>query len=226
MRIPRYLCSPPVVRAAVGLALALALWPSALRAQDAELVRPDGWQVRFDQPNATEADLEMFVGMPPGWHLTTGPAGIFWDPTLTAEGTFRLELDVFLFDPAGRRESFGLFFGGQSLQGPDQRYAYFIIRDGGEFILKERRGDEAPTLEPWTTHPAIKSYADRAEGEASILNQLAVEAHADRLLFFVNGTEVASIARSRMSTDGVVGLRVNHRLNLHVSRLEVMPLGG
>lgn len=226
MRIPH--CRPfaPAVRATVGLAVVLTVLPSVLRAQDAELVRPDGWEVRFDQPNATEADLEMFVGMPPGWHVTTGPAGIFWDPALSAEGTFRLELDVFLFDPEGRRESFGLFFGGQGLDGADQRYAYFLIRDGGEFILKERRGAESPTLEPWTPHPAIKSYGDRDEGEASILNQLAVEAHADRVLFFVNGTEVASIARSRMSTDGVVGLRVNHRLNLHVSRLDVLPLGG
>jgi hypothetical protein len=226
MRIPRCLRSSLAGRTVVALAVAVALAPSALRAQDAELVRPDGWEVRFDQPNATEADLEMFVGMPPGWHITTGPAGIFWDPGLTAEGTFRLELDVFLFDPEGRRESFGLFFGGRNLDGADQRYAYFLVRDGGEFILKERQADDAPTIEPWTTHPAIKSYADRAEGEASILNQLAVEAHADRVLFFVNGTEVASIARSRVSTDGVVGLRVNHRLNLHVSRLEVMPLGG
>ena len=223
MRIPRCLDVP---HSTLGLAVVLTLLPAALQAQDAELVRPDGWEVRFDQPSATEADLEMFVGMPPGWHVTTGPAGIFWDPDLSAEGNFRLELDVFLFDPAGRRESFGLFFGGQGLDGADQRYAYFLIRDGGEFILKERRGDESPTLEPWTTHPAIKSYGDRDEGEASILNQLAVEAHADRLLFFVNGTEVASVGRSRMSTDGLVGLRVNHRLNLHVSRLEVMPLGG
>lgn len=208
--------------ALIGLAFAGA---TPALAQDGELVRPDGWEVRFDREGMTEDDLEMFVAMPPGWHITTGPAGIFWDPAMSAEGDYRVELEVYLFDPAGRRESFGIFFGGQNLQEANQRYGYFLIRDGGEFILKERVGADAPTLEPWTSHPAIASYADRGDEEASVLNTLAMEARGDRLHFFVNDTEVATVERSRVSTAGTVGLRVNHALNLHISRLEVMPLG-
>lgn len=210
--------------AAALAATATVALPSAGTAQD--LVRPDGWLVRFDQPDATEADLEMFVAMPPGWHITTGPAGIFWDPAVTATGTFRAELDVFLFDPAGRREAFGIFFGGRDLQGPDQAYTYFLLRDGGQFIVKERAGDEAPTIQGWTDHDAVLSWADRDEGDDSVLNRIAVEARADRVHFFVNGEEVASVARSQVPVEGVVGIRANHRLNLHVSRLEVTPLGG
>ena len=55
-------------------------------------------------------------------------------------------------------------------------------------------------------------------------NVIAVEARGDRVRFFVNGSEVASVPRSELAVDGQVGLRVNHRLNLHVSRLEVTPL--
>ncbi len=208
--------------AAFGLAV---FTPLPALAQDAELERPDGWQVRFDRDGMSEDDLEMFVAMPPGWHITTGPAGIFWDPAWRAEGDYRIELDVFLFDPAGRREAFGIFFGGQNLDEMTQRYGYFLIREGGEFILKERNGVDAPTLEPWTTHPAIASFADRAEGDASVLNELAVEARGDRLHFFVNDTEVGTVDRSRVPTAGTVGVRVNHGLNLHISRFEVMPLG-
>ena len=221
----RPLPRPSSVFAAAALTAAVLTPNAPLSAQDADATRPDGWQTRFDREGMSEADLEMFVEMPPGWHITTGPAGIFWDPSLTATGTYRVELDVFLFDPGERREAFGVFFGGRDLDGPDQTYAYFLIREGGEFILKERRGSEAPTLEPWTTHPAIRSYGDRDEGEASVLNQLAVEVHEDRVLLFVNETEVASVARGDVPTDGIVGLRVNHALNLHVARLEVMPVG-
>ncbi|MEQ9569925.1 MAG: hypothetical protein RLN75_07015 [Longimicrobiales bacterium] len=204
----------------------LALLPGATSAQDAELQRPDGWEVRFDRAGSTEADLETFVEMPPGWHITTGPAGIFWDPATTAEGTFRIEAEIFLFDPQGRQEAFGVFFGGRDLQGDDQAYTYFLVRDGGQFIVKERAGAEAPTIQPWTDHEAVRAWADRGDDDATVGNVLAVEARADRVHFFVNEEEVASVARGDVPVDGIVGLRVNHRLNLHVSRLEVGPLGG
>ena len=200
--------------------LVVALHPPGLNAQD--LARPEGWQARFDEAGATEADMDMWVTMPPGWHVTTGPAGIFWNPALTASGSFRAEMEVFLFDPGTRREAFGLFLGGVDLTGPGQAYTYFVIRNGGEFLVKSRRGDETPTLVEWTAHPDILSYADRGE-DASVRNVLTVLAGPDEIRFLVNGTQVAELPRNGLALDGIVGLRVNHALNLHVSRLEVTP---
>lgn len=204
-----------------SLALAVLL-AAPLKAQNLE--RPQGWKVRFDRAGSTEAELQTFVSMPPGWHITTGPAAIFWDPGVTASGTFRAEMEVFLFDPQGRREAFGIFFGGSDLEGPDQAYAYFLLREGGEFIVKRRRGAEAPTVVDWTANPAIRSFATRGD-DATARNVLTVEAGAERVRFLVNGTQVAERPRSDLPVDGVVGIRVNHALNLHVSRLEVTPLG-
>lgn len=200
----------------------LALLAAPLAGQDLE--RPEGWKVRFDRPGSSEADLEMFVSMPPGWHITTGPAGIFWDPSLEASGDYLLEMEVFLFDPEGRREAFGVFFGGQDLEGSGQAYTYFLIRDGGEFLIKRRRGAETPTLRAWEAHSAIRSFADRGD-DASVKNILAVEVREDRVRFSVNGAEVATLPRSEVDAHGTVGIRVNHRLNVHVSRLEVAPAG-
>ncbi len=200
----------------------LALFTAPIGAQ--ELQRPEGWKVRFDRPGSTEADLEMFAEMPPGWHVTTGPAGIFWDPAVTASGSFRAELEVFLFDPGDRREAFGIFFGGQALETDGQAYTYFLIRNGGEFLIKGRQGSDTPTLHAWTGHSAIQSYADRGDA-ASVKNVLAVHAGAETIRFFVNDEEVATLPRSQVDTDGTVGIRVNHALNLHVARLEVVPAG-
>lgn len=202
----------------VALAVVFAL-PAA--AQDLE--RPEGWLTRFDMPSATEAEVEMFVSMPPGWHVTTGPAGIFWHPSNTISGDYRLEMEVYLFDPHGRREAFGVFFGGTDLQGPDQAYTYFLLRDGGQYIVKRREGSDAPTVRPWTSHSAVRAYADRGDA-VSVLNVLAVEARDEVVRFFVNGTEVTNVPRDELPVDGVYGFRVNHRLNLHVSRLEATPL--
>lgn len=195
---------------------------SPLAAQD--LKRPEGWKVRFDRAGSTEAELEMFVSMPPGWHITTGPAAIFWDPALTASGEFRADMEVYLFDPGDRKEGFGIFFGGTDLEGPGQAYTYFLLREGGEFLLKRRQGADTPTLTDWTANPAVASFADRGD-QATAKNVLTVEAGAATVRFLVNGTKVAELPREEIPVDGVVGIRVNHALNVHVSRLEVKPLG-
>lgn len=208
-------------------ASAILLFAVSIPAQAQEdLVRPDGWQVRFDNPEASEDDLEMFVSMPPGWHVTSGPAAIYWGPEMEASGEYRIEKEVYLFDPAGRKEAFGIFVGGQDLMGDAVEYTYFLLRDGGEFIVKRREGPEAPTIHPWTAHEAILGWADREEEAATVKNVLAIEAGAETVHFFVNDAEVASLPRADIGMDGVFGMRVNHALNLHVSRLEIVAPGG
>lgn len=201
---------------------ALVVSTQLVAAQDLEL--PEGWMTRFDNPGASESDLEMFVGMPPGWHVTTGPAGIFYHPDNTVSGDFRAEMEVFLFDPGQRREAFGIFVGGSDLQGADQKYTYFLLRNGGQYIIKRREGPDAPTVRPWTGHNSILSYADRGQ-DASVKNVLVIEAEGDRVRFYVNGDRVEELTRSEAPVDGMYGFRVNHGLNLHISKLAVTPLG-
>lgn len=205
-----------------ALALSTSFAAPGLAAQDFE--RPEGWEVRFDEPGASENQLEMFVSMPPGWHVTSGPAAIYWGPEMQASGEYRIEMEVFLFEPRGMmREAFGFFAGGLGLDGDDIEYTYFLIRDGGEFIVKRREGADAPTILPWTGHEAILGWADRGDG-ATAKNILAAEADADEVRFFVNDAQVAALPRAEVAMEGTYGFRVNHMLNLHISRLEVTPL--
>lgn len=205
-----------------ALAAASSIPAHLLAAQDFE--RPEDWQIRFDEPGASEDQLEMFVSMPPGWHVTSGPAAIYWGPEMEASGEYRIEMEVFLFEPQGMmREAFGFFAGGRGLDGDEIEYTYFLIRDGGEFIVKRREGADAPTIHPWTGHEAILGWADRGDG-ATAKNILAAEADANEVRFFVNDAQVAALPRAQVAMDGMYGFRVNHMLNLHISRLEVTPL--
>ena len=206
--------------AALGLLLGATLGAPALHAQG-DL--PEGWVVRADRPNADLSELA-FSDMPPGWHVTTGPAAILYNPEMSAGGRFALELEVYLFDPGSLREAFGVFFGGRDLTGDGQAYLYFVIREGGEFLIKTRSGRNTSTIVEWTPHPSIRSFAELGEGESSQLNVLRVEAGEREVRFMVNGAEVTRIPRADLRVEGMVGLRVNHRLNLHVSRLEAGPL--
>jgi hypothetical protein len=67
-----------------------------LGAQEAELERPAEWRIRADRADADTTEL-YFVGMAPGWHVTTGPSVILWDPARVAAGTYRLESEIFFF---------------------------------------------------------------------------------------------------------------------------------
>ena len=77
----------------------------------------------------------------------------------------------------------------------------------------------------WTDHPAILGYDQRDEGDVSVRNVLAAEVDEDGVRFYVNGQEVTRLHREDLRLDGLVGLRINHALNLHVSRLDVVPAG-
>jgi hypothetical protein len=203
--------------------LAFVASPMALSGQ--ELERPADWKLRLDRPDGDPAEV-YFVHMPPGWHVTTGPATILYDPSSSGSGEYRLEAEIFLFDPVGRREGFGVFLGGKDLEGSGQAYTYFLIREGGQFLVKSRAGDRTPTLVDWTPHAAIRSWVERGEGEETAKNVLAVDVGGDEVVFSVNGEEVTRLPRSRVDADGVVGLRVNHSLDLHVSRLDLRSRDG
>jgi hypothetical protein len=178
--------------------------------------RPAGWQTRFDDADAADSALA-FADMPPGWHITTGPSGILYDPARTATGDFEVRAELHLF-PGQRDEGFGVFVGGRDLAGAGQQYSYFLLRRDGRFTVRRREGAAARDLVPWTANAAIAPH-DKAAG--TVRHELGVRAAADSVHFSVNGTRVASLPRAAVAPDGVVGLRVNHALNLHVTSLEV-----
>ena len=204
---------------AMTIAILTATTSPAIAQDDMEeLPFPEGWQVRFDREGASMDDLYL-VTMPPGYHVTTGPAMIAWHPDSVATGDFRVESETFLFDPQGRREAFGFFIGGSDLQGPDQRYTYFLLREGGEFLVKTRAGSETAEVQGWTPHPAIVAFATKPEDAHTAKNVLALEAAGDELSFSVNGEQVWSGPREGLAANGVFGLRVNHGLNLHITTI-------
>jgi len=173
---------------------------------------PDGWEARLDRADASMDGV--YVGrMGEGYHVRLGPSGIFYDPTQSASGEFTASATFTQNTPTPRPESYGIFLGGQDLQGPAQDYLYFLVRQDGRFMIRHRAGDEVHTIQDWTEHAAVRPTAEGAPGT----NTLAVEAGPQRARFLINGTEVAAFRDiPYLNTDGVVGLRVNHNLDVHV----------
>ena len=194
--------------------------------QGENLKVPEGWEWRFDKADAevsvgsdAEASDIFFVNMTPGWHITTGPAGIYYNTVNKAEGDYTLDSKIYLFDTKGRnREAFGLFIGGQDLKSETQSYVYFLVRNTGEFLIKKRMGDETETIQGWTKSDAINLFTEETESSAE--NNFQVKVSGDMLTFSMNGEILASIDKEDLDTDGIYGFRVNHSINLHISSLK------
>ncbi len=205
------------IRIAAGLSLALA---ASLPAQTA----PAGWRVVPDAGGGHAAGEQVsFVTMKPGFHVTTGPAAILFDTTMRATGDWRLEATIHLFEPGARAEGFGVFFGGRALGSATGAYAYALLRRDGKAMFKVRNGAETRTVRDWTQHAAIPLWKGGPDG-TSVKYPLVVEAKGARVTMWIGATQVLDAPRAELPTDGVVGLRINHALNLHIEALKITPL--
>lgn len=183
---------------------------------------PGDWRSRPDLLN-TRPDQLHFASMGDGVHATMGPAAIFYEPSRTAQGSFRAHASFTQTRATEHPEAYGLFVGGRDLESPRQSYLYFVVRQDGKYLIKHRTAGDVHTLVDWTEHPAIHTLARGATAPAT--NDLQVEVGPEQVRFLVNGTEVASIPRdARYPTDGVVGLRINHQLDVHVAAIGVEPI--
>lgn len=205
--------------------------PDAKVPQGENLKVPEGWEVRLDRPaenliissDPDSGDI-YFVNMTPGWHITTGPRAIFWHPGNKAVGEYTLNATIHLFDTKGRdREGFGVFFGGSDLQGENQEYIYFLIRNTGDYLIKSRKGSETKNITQWIPSDAIVKY--EAGSESAALNKFSVKVLANSVDFYINDQKLMSSSfnedSDRWKTDGLFGLRVNHAVNLHIEDLSL-----
>lgn len=199
--------------------------PAVLQGENLQV--PENWIVRLDHKNPEvqigsnpdSSDI-YFVNMTPGWHITTGPAAIFYHPENRAEGNYSLSTVMYYFNPGKRnREAYGLFFGGRNLEDANQQYIYFLIRNTGEYLIKKRNGEETSVIQNWTASDAVVKYENT--DEPSVKNELSVQIEGDKMSFTINGKKVSEIEKTDLQTDGLYGLRINHSINVHVADLKL-----
>ena len=179
---------------------------------------PAGWTARPDAGG--DVNNIKFVTMEPGFHLTLGPATILYRKEDQTNGPFHTLATFHQMKKLKHSEGYGLFLGGQQLEGPAQAYTYFLVRGDGKFTIKRRQGEKVTAVTSgWQSHPAIK----QADAKGAATNLLEIDAKVDpqRVSFRANGREVYSIPAGRIPTRGMVGLRVNHNLDLHVEGFAV-----
>lgn len=178
---------------------------------------PAGYTARADREGTDLSTLQYAARGGDDWEITTGPAHIVWSAADSASGTYTVRAEFEQLEKPAHPEAFGIFVGGQNLEGPDQRYTYFIVRGTGEYLVKVREGGDTRDVVSWTKSDAVATQD--SSGKASY--DLAVEVGADSVRFMVGDERVAAVAKSAVPTDGIAGLRVNHNLHVATGPVEV-----
>ncbi|MDB4878424.1 MAG: hypothetical protein JWM41_4870 [Gemmatimonadetes bacterium] len=195
-------------------------------------VLPTGWMMRFDPPRrgpAPTPDQIMFVTMGSGYHFTTGPAAVYYNPKDMASGEYLVSATFSQRKSMGH-EAYGIFIGGKNLQDSTQSYTYLVIKPCrssgdckepgatlGEVLISQRTSDGRPAALLPIGHSDAVNVDDPTDGHAT--NKLSIHVAKDSVHFLVNDKLVKAFAKSQLnglSTDGQAGIRVNHNSDLHV----------
>ena len=176
---------------------------------------PAGMKMRVDRssdasdPDNTPDVKVATVGK--GFRVTGGPAVVLWSPTNAASGNFSLKGTFTLMKPSSHNNYYGLVFGGSALEGAAQAYTYFTVAQNGSFLIKQRNGDQTPTVSRGQ-NAAVKVPV--ANGTS--VNTLEVRVAGDTITYLVNDQTVHTMPKGTMKTDGLVGVRINHVLDVQV----------
>lgn len=179
---------------------------------------PAGWTARTD--GGGDLQNVKFVTMEPGYHLTLGPATILYREQDQVNGPFHTLATFHQMKKPKHPEGYGLIFGGQALNDSGQKYTYFLVRGDGTYLIKRREGDKTSEItKGWVTHPAIKK--EDAQGKATNLLEIDAKQDPTKVVFKANGQTVHTADAKTTDVKGVVGLRANHNLDVHIEEFAV-----
>jgi len=181
---------------------------------------PQGWKVRIDRSQSAQdpdnTPSLVFKPMGKGLHVKGGPAGTFWNGT-AATGNYTLKATFNLQEPSNHTNYYGLVFGGSNLDAASQAYVYFVVAQNGTFLVRQRQGENVTDVVNRQPNAAVKQPG--ANGQSS--NALEVRVNGATVSYVVNGTVVHTGPKGGLKTDGLVGVRVNHVLDVEFEGFEV-----
>ena len=185
---------------------------------------PAGWSVRVDR-STSPSDPDntpnlKFARMGTGVSCDGGdPLACSGIPRTPPRATSRRPPPFTLTKPSSHANYYGLVIGGSDLAAANQSYIYFMVAQDGTYLIKHRAGEQTHDVKGYTKHEAVK--VPGADGKS--VNALEVRVAGDTISYVVNGTVVHTTPKTGMTakTDGLVGVRINHVLDMHVDGFAV-----
>jgi hypothetical protein len=184
---------------------------------------PAGWKARIDgSPSASALDATSSFKVAPtekGFHVMGGPGAVIWDPKNAVKPIYRVRATFTQLKTPDKPTHYGLFFGGNDMEGGTPTYVYFTITQDGSFLIRHREGNKIDEIDK-SLHFAIK----KPDANGKAVNILEVQVAPTAVSYLVNGAVVdATPTREGMGsytqTDkigGVVGVRIDDPIDVQV----------
>jgi hypothetical protein len=179
-----------------------------------------GWQGKADTGNKQGLTVNdsKFAPEGSGYRLTTGPAGIFWNPANTMKGDYTVSATF--QEPKqsyNHPHPFGVLIGGSQLETDTPSMLYCVAYRDGTFLVRQFVSGKVSTLSRKTAHEKV---AKAAGPEAEVTQQVGWTVKGDRAECTINGAVVWGGTKADVggaSFDGVTGIRVSHNSDALVS---------
>jgi hypothetical protein len=164
--------------------------------------------------------------------INAGPNNIYWNPAHVGNGDFTVKAtfaESNHLKHSNHPHPYGLFIGGANLDTPKANLLYCSVYGNGTYIVRGfapdgtngvfRLGGNRPTA-----HEAVKKVGP----EGTVTQEIAMSVKGGNVECSVNGTVVSTHpaadvvgAGKLASTDGIVGLRIGHNLDVVVTGFSV-----
>ena len=223
---------------ATALALAGAVSIATLQAQGMNMqdtahkvpnggIRGAGWQGRPDAGTGAVNDSSLEV-KGSDIEIHTGPAMLYWNPENKGTGDFTVSAtfsEPKYMSSNDHPHPYGVFIGGNDLDTANASALYCAAYGRGTFIVRgfgpapfQVNGRGAPS-------DAVHKAAGRGE---QVEQTIALQVKGDSVSCLINGTTVGTYPKSDLvaagklkSTDGIVGIRVAHNVDVNVKDFKV-----
>ena len=123
---------------------------------------PAGWTVRADKGDAKARRSR------PWARVSTSPRArpsFSIAPTPRGAAPFHTLATFTQTKPSKHAEGYGLFVGGQELDGAGQKYLYFLVRQDGSYLIKRRDGEKTTDVSKgWVRIAAVKKPDGKGSG--------------------------------------------------------------
>jgi hypothetical protein len=190
-------------------------------------IRGAGWQGRPDPGTGAVNDSSLDV-KGSDLEIHTGPAMLYWNPANKGAGDFTVSAtftEPKYMSSNDHPHPYGVFIGGSNLDKDNINALYCAAYGRGTFIIREF----APAGVNLNGRGAPADSIHKAAGKGESVEQtIALSVKGDTVSCSINGTVVGSWPKSEVtgagkiaSTDGIVGIRVAHNVDVNVKDFKV-----